>query len=158
MQANDLAIYIVASVLSTAPIQPVEALDEILCMSEAIYFEARGEDRLGKASVGLVIMNRVKSDRYPNTICEVVSQPMQFSYRNSYVPTVIINDIDSNDAKTLTDIVQLSIDITNKHIRDFTDNSTHYFAHNLVNPNWLNYGEVSMVVNNHTFVNNMRNR
>ena len=158
MNANDLATYIVASVLSTAPIQPVEALDEVFCMTEAIYFEARGEDRIGQVSVGLVIMNRVKSNRYPDTICEVVRQPMQFSYRNGTVPTVVINDIDSDDGKALTDIVQLSIDITNKHIRDFTDSSTHYFAHNLVNPNWANYGEVSLIVNNHTFVNNMRNR
>ena len=158
MLANELATYIVAAAIMNAPIQPTESLNELLCMTEAIYFEARGEDRVGRASVGLVIMNRVQSSSYPDTVCEVVSQPYQFSYRNGNVPRVVVNSIDSGDAEALRNIVQLSIDITNKHIVDFTDNSKWYFAHNTVYPNWAGYGEVSLVVNNHTFINNLRNR
>jgi hypothetical protein len=44
------------------------------CMSHAIYFEARSESELGQLAVAKVILNRVKSPLYPNTICQVVYQ------------------------------------------------------------------------------------
>jgi spore germination cell wall hydrolase CwlJ-like protein len=47
---------------------------EFRCMSTAIYFEARGESVRGQTAVGQVIMTRVRSDYYPNTICGVVFQ------------------------------------------------------------------------------------
>jgi spore germination cell wall hydrolase CwlJ-like protein len=47
---------------------------EVRCMATAIYFEARGEPVRGQVAVGQVIMNRVRSDFYPNTICGVVFQ------------------------------------------------------------------------------------
>ena len=47
---------------------------DIHCMAEAIYFESRGEPLLGQIAVGNVILNRVSSNRFPNTICKVVHQ------------------------------------------------------------------------------------
>jgi spore germination cell wall hydrolase CwlJ-like protein len=47
---------------------------ELRCLAEGIYFEARGEPLRGQFAVGRVIMNRVASDAYPNTICDVVYQ------------------------------------------------------------------------------------
>lgn len=44
------------------------------CMSHAIYFEARSESELGQLAVAKVILNRVKSPLYPNSICQVVYQ------------------------------------------------------------------------------------
>ncbi|AUH34991.1 hydrolase [Paracoccus tegillarcae] len=50
------------------------------CMAEALYFEARGEGRKGQAAVAEVILNRVKSSRFPNSVCGVINQRSQFSY------------------------------------------------------------------------------
>lgn len=47
---------------------------EFRCMATAIYFEARGESVKGQTAVAQVIMTRVRSDYYPNTICGVVYQ------------------------------------------------------------------------------------
>jgi len=47
---------------------------EFRCMATAVYFEARGESIEGQIAVGQVIMTRVRSDYYPNTICGVVFQ------------------------------------------------------------------------------------
>ena len=47
---------------------------EFSCMATAIYFEARGESVKGQTAVAQVIMTRVRSDYYPNTICGVVFQ------------------------------------------------------------------------------------
>jgi spore germination cell wall hydrolase CwlJ-like protein len=44
------------------------------CLSRAIYFEARSESEIGRLAVARVILNRVKSPFYPDSICEVVYQ------------------------------------------------------------------------------------
>ncbi|WP_226898210.1 cell wall hydrolase [Mangrovicoccus algicola] len=56
------------------------------CLSEALYFEARGESLKGQFAVAEVILNRVKSGAYPDSVCGVVNQgtgrrhACQFSY------------------------------------------------------------------------------
>ena len=56
------------------------------CLAEAIYFEARGEPVEGQFAVAEVILNRVESPKFPNSICKVVRQgtgrkhACQFSY------------------------------------------------------------------------------
>jgi len=42
------------------------------CMRKALYFEARGESLAGQFAVAEVILNRVESPDYPNTVCGVV--------------------------------------------------------------------------------------
>jgi spore germination cell wall hydrolase CwlJ-like protein len=53
---------------------------ELDCLTQAVYFEARGESRKGQAAVATVIMNRVKSPLFPKTVCGVVYQGA--SHRN----------------------------------------------------------------------------
>ena len=48
--------------------------DELKCMAENIYFEGRAEPMTGKVAIGNVVMNRVASNRHPDTICEVVHE------------------------------------------------------------------------------------
>lgn len=47
---------------------------ELDCLATAIYFEARGEPVAGQFAVAQVVLNRVKSGRYPHTVCGVVYQ------------------------------------------------------------------------------------
>jgi cell wall hydrolase len=55
------------------------------CLAIAIYFEARGEPVSGQVAVGQVIMNRVRSPAFPETICGVVYQgQMQKSCQFSF--------------------------------------------------------------------------
>jgi spore germination cell wall hydrolase CwlJ-like protein len=44
------------------------------CLSDAIYFEARGEVMKGQEAVAQVVMNRVFSGYYPHDVCGVVYQ------------------------------------------------------------------------------------
>jgi spore germination cell wall hydrolase CwlJ-like protein len=44
------------------------------CLATAIYFEARGEPERGQIAVAQVILNRVRSPIFPQTICGVVYQ------------------------------------------------------------------------------------
>ena len=54
------------------------------CLTEAVYFEARGESLKGQFAVAEVILNRVDSPLYPRSVCGVVKQRggggCQFSY------------------------------------------------------------------------------
>ncbi len=53
-------------------------MEEIVLMANVVYREARGSFN-GQVAVAEVIMNRVKSPAYPNTIKGVLSQKNQFS-------------------------------------------------------------------------------
>ncbi len=44
------------------------------CLSEAIFYEARSEGKDGQKAVAEVVLNRVRSKHYPNSICGVVYQ------------------------------------------------------------------------------------
>ena len=64
-------------------------LDELYCMSQNIYFEARHESMLGKIAVAHVVMNRIESKDFPNTVCEVVKQgPKRESWKTRKDPTL----------------------------------------------------------------------
>lgn len=52
---------------------------DIDLMAAIIECEAGGESYTGKVAVGAVVMNRVKSSSFPNTILEVIYQNKQFS-------------------------------------------------------------------------------
>lgn len=54
---------------------------DLQCLTEALYFEARGESTAGQQAVAEVILNRVDHPRFPNSVCGVVNQSGQFSYK-----------------------------------------------------------------------------
>ena len=47
---------------------------ELDCLTQAVYFEARGETPRGQAAVAQVVMNRVNHPAFPKTVCGVVYQ------------------------------------------------------------------------------------
>ena len=53
--------------------------DEEECLTEAVYFEARGETFIGQLAVANVIMERVRSPEFPPTVCEVVHAGVQWN-------------------------------------------------------------------------------
>ena len=59
---------------ATTPTEHGVNARELGCLSQAIYFEARGETRQGQVAVAEVVMNRVRSPAYPNSVCGVVYQ------------------------------------------------------------------------------------
>jgi len=59
------------------------------CLATAVYFEARGESLEGQLAVADVVLNRTASEQYPDTWCDVVKQPWQFSFvRNGQFPQI----------------------------------------------------------------------
>ena len=66
-----------ASSISTA--KPVTGDDMVELLARLINGEARGEPYIGQVAVGAVILNRVKSPKFPNTIAGVIYQNNQCS-------------------------------------------------------------------------------
>ena len=52
---------------------------ELECMERAMYFEANRSSLDGLIAVGSVVMNRVQSNQFPNSVCGVVGQKGQFA-------------------------------------------------------------------------------
>lgn len=57
------------------------------CLSEALYFEARGESVKGQFAVAEVILNRVSSPAFPNTVCGVIHQGTGKKYQCQFTYT-----------------------------------------------------------------------
>jgi spore germination cell wall hydrolase CwlJ-like protein len=52
----------------------LESARQLDCLTQAVYFEARGETARGQAAVAQVVMNRVANRSFPKTVCGVVFQ------------------------------------------------------------------------------------
>ncbi|WP_313105317.1 cell wall hydrolase, partial [Brevundimonas sp.] len=57
--------------LKTPPRVPDNDLE---CLTQAIYYEARNESEAGQAAVAEVVLNRSRHRAYPKRVCEVVYQ------------------------------------------------------------------------------------
>lgn len=106
------------------------------CLATAIYHEARGESVRGQQAVAQVIMNRVRLNYYPNTICGVVYEgsdrlnSCQFSFacdRKSDAPR------EKREWEIANEIAQDTID--GKIWLPEVGTASHYHA-TYVNPRW----------------------
>lgn len=106
------------------------------CLAEAVYFEARGEGERGQAAVAQVILNRVKSSVYPDSICGVVYQNQarrnacQFSFACDGKPERITEPNAWSRAKSVAkEVVEGQVYLPE------VANATHYHA-TYVSPRW----------------------
>lgn len=53
--------------------------NDLKLMANAVYGESRGEPYIGQVAVAAVILNRVKSPSFPNTVSGVIFQPGAFT-------------------------------------------------------------------------------
>lgn len=77
---------------SPAPAPGPLPQSEIECLARAMYFESNRSSRNGMIAVGTVVLNRVHSDAYPNTVCGVVGQ------KNQFAPGVMTKPMNSGGA------------------------------------------------------------
>ena len=68
-----------APLASVAPAAPplrgaLSDARDLECLTQAVYYEARGEPQSGQAAVAQVVLNRTRAGRYPKSVCGVVFQ------------------------------------------------------------------------------------
>ncbi|AGH51273.1 MULTISPECIES: cell wall hydrolase [Sphingomonas] len=59
---------------------------ELECMAKVVHHEAANQSRAGQLAVAQLIMNRLESGRFADTVCGVAHQPGQFFNTNTYNP------------------------------------------------------------------------
>ncbi len=52
----------------------LDASRDLECLTQAVYYEARGEGRDGQRAVAQVVINRARHPAFPKTVCAVVFQ------------------------------------------------------------------------------------
>ncbi|MBL3569257.1 cell wall hydrolase [Rhodovulum sulfidophilum] len=120
------------------------------CLTEALYFEARGETVKGQFAVAEVILNRVASPLYPDNVCAVVNQGTgqrnrcQFSYtcdgRAEHVS-------DQRLYARLGKVARLMLDGSPRLL---TGGATHYHNRS-VDPNWARRFARTASIGQHVF-------
>ena len=68
---------------------------DLTCLARNVYYEARGESEKGKKAVAKVTLNRVASNRFPNSICEVVYEQRWDRRRRRFVGAFAWTEFDS---------------------------------------------------------------
>jgi spore germination cell wall hydrolase CwlJ-like protein len=130
-------------------------LEQKECVIEALYHEVRGENKEAIIAVASVIKNRVESKRYPNSYCEVIQQPKQFSYRN-HLPVGVVKKIQTNgyqDEKKLDEIRVLADKFIYAKIQPtLPSNVLHYARHDVSNY-WTRKKQVVAQAGKHVFYN-----
>jgi spore germination cell wall hydrolase CwlJ-like protein len=128
---------------------------QLTCMATNIYHESANESDLGKIAVAMVVLNRVASPDFPDTICEVVHQPS----RNASKPrgcqfswTCDGKSDKIRDSEKYQSIVKLSRDIllTQDTLVDIVDGALYYHAV-YVKPAWAKYFDKVARIDTHIF-------
>ena len=102
------------------------------CLTEALYFEARGESLEGQIAVAEVILNRVDSPLYPRTVCGVVKQRGGGGCQFSYVCQGKVKMREKHAADLAGRIARAMLDGAP---RILTDGATHFHTRG-VKPSW----------------------
>lgn len=114
--------------------------EHVDCMAKAIYYEARGEGQRGMVAVGHVIVNRTKSDKYPDDICSVIYQKHQFSWTKN--PPKIV------DQTLLSRAYEVAMKVLRGDTKDPTKGSLNFHATS-VDPGWGKRPKA--IIGNHIF-------
>lgn len=105
------------------------------CLSEALYFEARGETVKGQFAVAEVIMNRVESARYPDSVCGVINQGTGRKYACQFTYTCDGRKEVITEEATYVRLRKIAKLMLSDMPKDLTKGATHYHT-TAVSPNW----------------------
>jgi spore germination cell wall hydrolase CwlJ-like protein len=120
------------------------------CLALAIYFESRAESVEGQQAVAAVVLNRVRDEKFPDDICDVVYEGggkrgrCQFSWF-----------CDGRSDKPRDSVAwQRSLDVADAalggEISDPTDGAL-YFHSTSVRPKWRKKMTMTAAIDNHVF-------
>jgi spore germination cell wall hydrolase CwlJ-like protein len=117
---------------------------EIKCLADNIYFEALTESEAGQIAVANVTMNRVKNPAFPNSVCEVVWEPKQFSWTHDGK-----SDTPSSK-KHYDEVYEIAKAVYYGNIVDITEGATFYHA-DYVDPPWAKVMQRVAKIDTHIF-------
>jgi spore germination cell wall hydrolase CwlJ-like protein len=122
-----------------------EPSGDMLCLAQAIYFEARGEPLAGQLAVGRVVVNRADSSAFPDDYCSVVKQPAQFSFvKNGWIPQAKTGSAAWHRAKAIARIAH-------QELWDSAADDALFFHATRVRPSWARQKIARATIERHVF-------
>jgi N-acetylmuramoyl-L-alanine amidase len=113
--------------------------DELMLLARVVYAEADGEPYVGKVAVAAVVLNRVRSPLFPDTIEGVVYEPWQFSCVRNWM----FNSYPSQDSIRAAEDALAGWDPTY--------GALYYFNYHIVSNSWLWAKPLAVTLGNHRF-------
>lgn len=133
---------------------------ELHCLVLNTYHEARGESEAGQIAVMQVVLNRLHSNKFPDSICDIVTQgPTRVNYKGKTIP--IQNKCqfkwfcdgrkdDAIDTKKYFQIQRLAIEVIKNNVIDITNESMYYHTTQST-PYWAHVFMKTVRIDNHIF-------
>ena len=120
---------------------------QLYCAAQNVYFESRGEPDLGQLAVTQVVLNRMESPRWPDSICGVVWQDKQFSWtHDGKSDTINVG----NKLNRLAWMKSVFYAVMAMIENDVTNGATHYHSTS-VKPYWTDSMMQTAIIGNHIF-------
>ncbi len=113
--------------------------NDLILLAKLIYGEARGESYTGQVAVGAVVLNRVKSSSFPNTISGVIYQKNAFTAVNDGQINLTPNQTAKNAAR----------DALNGW--DPTNGALYYYNPAIATSSWIFSRTTLTTIGNHVF-------
>jgi spore germination cell wall hydrolase CwlJ-like protein len=134
--------------------------EQITCMAQNIYFEARSDNYAGQLAVADVVLNRVKDSRYPDTICGVVKDavlskwwlekgkevPVRDKCQFSWYCDGKADETPDRDAWANSLAVSYTMMYGQHGYHGITEGATHYHA-TYVDPYWASSNQMKLIGN-----------
>ena len=138
--------------------------ESVVCLAKNAYFEARNQSVLSQIAVSQVVMNRVQSPDYPNTVCGVVYEAQLSTWYKEKMDKEVplkhkcqFSWFCDGKADIITDIESYNIALAVAHqvlskytMRDVTDGALFYHAY-YVKPRWAKEKIKTVVHEDHIF-------
>lgn len=143
--------------------QVVKASDENMnrfCLAQNIYFESANQSFAGQLAVSHVVLNRVESDLFPDSVCEVIYQSkLRENWLGNMVP---IRDQcqfswycdgksdEPVDSVTWLNSIRVADVVLSGKYPDITEGALWYHADTVL-PYWAEQLELVTIIDNHLF-------
>lgn len=145
------AVIIGSALLYAEDTAGLDVREELDCLAKNIYFESRNQPFVGRLAVAQVTMNRVDSDRFPNTVCAVVKQGGERLHRCQFSWYCDGQSDEINDEKRFREAMDLAITSYVSGVTDITEGSLWYHATYIKQPYWARSKTKTVRINEHIF-------
>ena len=120
------------------------------CLAEALYFEARGESVRGQFAVAEVILNRVDSARFPDSLCGVIKQGTGKRYQCQFTYTCDGQKEVINKKRAYERVAKVARAAIDGVAEEMTEGATHYHT-KAVRPSWSRVYKETVRIGVHIF-------
>lgn len=112
-------------------------------LAQLVEAEAKGESYEGKVAVATVVLNRVESPQFPDTVTDVIYEVVGNAYAFSPVQNGEINNTASEETKEAVEDALVST--------DRLSNAVYFYNQEIATDEWIRTREIVKTIDHHVF-------